>query len=179
MERTNCRSALVAVWATAIMLGGIVYAQQEAPSSSGHAIAGPVTPTHGERSRPIRDALRGWITDRNHQATNSPTSNLDSAPPEQVVSQPPQSEAPFLKDLAAWLSVPIPENATPGDISSAIQQALSKTLQYSGEVFSDTAFDECRAAIPTTKDTKTFETYHEFIKKVEGKKVIVIDTKPE
>ena len=89
--------------------------------------------------------------------------------------QRPQSEAPYLKELAEWLSVPIPKNATPGDIASAIKQALSETTRYSGAVLSAEAFEECRAAIPTTKDTKIFEAYHALITKVAGKKIIVLN----
>lgn len=78
-------------------------------------------------------------------------------------------------ELAEWLAVPIPKDATPSDISSAIKWALSdNSTLYPGEVLTDDAFEECRAAIPTTKDTETFESYHAFIKKVAGKRIVVL-----
>ena len=100
--------------------------------------------------------------------------------PGQVPGEPPDSlpapsEAPYLKDLAAWLSVPIPKDATSGDIEFAIKQAISESVRYSDEVLTDEAVMECRDAIPTTKDTKTFEAYHAFIKKIAGKKIIILD----
>lgn len=82
-----------------------------------------------------------------------------------------------MKELAEWLSVPIKDNATPGEISFAIRQALSETMRYSGEVLSDEAFEECRAAIPTTKDTEIFEAYHAFIKRIAGRIIVVIGLK--
>ena len=84
-------------------------------------------------------------------------------------------EAELLKNLATWLSIEIPENATPDIIALSIKQALDDSLQYRGEVLSVEASEECKAAIPTTKDTETFEAYHVFIKKIAGKRILVLD----
>lgn len=125
----------------------------------------------------IRERIHwGRRTDDDSQTERD---DLPAETQETAFSPPPQSESTHLKELAEWLSVPIPKDATPGDIAFAIRQALSDSTRYSGEVLSDEAFEECKAAIPTTKDTETFEAYHRFIKKVAGKKVIVIETKPE
>ncbi len=120
----------------------------------------------------IRERIqRGRQTDDDSQTERD---DLSAETQETSFSPPPQSESTYLKELAEWLSVPIPKDATPGDIAFAIRQALSETTRYSGEVLSDEAFEECKAAIPTTKDTETFAAYHRFIKKVAGKRVVVL-----
>lgn len=138
-------------------------------------------PSSGPEEKPklsIGDTFRGLVSGlkRNEDNTEVPApegENVGIRLP--LTSETSQPEAPYLKELAEWLSVPIPENATPATMSFAIRQALSGTVRYSGEVLSDEAFEECRAAIPTTKDTAIFEAYHAFIKKIVGKRIIVLN----
>ena len=77
----------------------------------------------------------------------------------------PASEAAYLREIATELRLSPSSDKTPGDIAFDIKQALGNAQSYRGEVFTDKAFEECKAAIPTAKDTKTFEAYHVFIKK--------------
>ena len=142
-------------------------------------------PSSGPEEHPKRsigETFRGLVSGLQRKgdddAVSAPGDELPTSG-SSLASATSQPETPYLKELAEWLSVPIPDNATPGEISFAIRQALSETLRYSGEVLSDEAYEECKAAIPTTKDTETFEAYHAFITKVAGKKLVVIDMKSE
>ena len=110
------------------------------------------------------------------RAENDAPTNAASDSAKSPVDMASQSEAPYLKSLASWLSVKIPRNATPGDIEFAIRQKFSE-IPYCGEVLSDEAFAECCAAIPTTRDTETFKAYHAFIKKIAGKRMVILECK--
>lgn len=91
---------------------------------------------------------------------------------------PPTSsnaEATYLREIATSLGLSPSSDKTPGDIASAIQQALGNSQKFRGEVLSDSAFRDCKDAIPTIKDTETFEAYHSFIKKVAGKRILILD----
>lgn len=171
--------ACCAAAASAVLLCGIAPAQDE-PVSPPNDVADKTVRVGNEAPRrSIMESVRGFVRDwRQRTGGNSQMeqNDLPDEPQEITPPPPPQSEAPFLKELAEWLSVPIPENATPGDIAFAIRHALSdNTTRYSGEVLSTEAFKECRAAIPTTKDRTIFDAYHKFIKKVAGKRILVLD----
>ena len=156
----------------AILLGGIATAQQESDLTSVSSLRVPESFRSETRYRSLSETFRG-IGSRLRRHEEEESAKERQEPPTALPS--PQSEASYLQELAEWLSVPIPENATSGDISFAIKQALSETTRYSGAVLSDEAFDECRAAIPTTKDTEIFEAYHAFVKKVAGKKLVLVE----
>lgn len=85
------------------------------------------------------------------------------------------SECESLKKIAEFLSIPTPSDFQPGDYEREILLKLRNAKPYKGEVLSTNAFEECKAAIPTKKDTETFESYHAFIKKIAGKRLIVIE----
>lgn len=87
---------------------------------------------------------------------------------------PPNAEATYLREIATSLGLSPSADKTPGDIAFDIKQALNNSLRYRGDVLSDT-FEECKAAIPSSKDTETFEQYHDFIRKVAGKRVLILD----
>ena len=160
----------------AVVLGCIVYAQQEAPLSNEESSETAASLGGEIRPHRFRGVFPSRISGRGKQSNDTLAWDIDSEPSRQdVVIPPPQSEAPFLEDLAEWLSVPIPENATPGDIALAIKQALSERVTSPDTVLSDESFKECYEAIPTTRDAEIFKAYHTFIKKVEGKKVIPIN----
>lgn len=85
------------------------------------------------------------------------------------------SECESLRTIATFLKIPTPTNFQPGDYEREILSKLREAKPYDGEVLTTDAFKECKAAIPTKKDTETFESYHAFIKKNAGKKILVID----
>lgn len=90
-------------------------------------------------------------------------------------SPPPSSEAVYLREIAGNLGLTPSPDKTPGDIAFDIKQALGTSLKYRDDTLSDEAFDECKADISTSKDRETFEQYHRFIKKVAGKRILVLD----
>ena len=90
-------------------------------------------------------------------------------------SNPPSSEAVFLRDIATSLGMSPSPDKTPGDIALDIKQAVGNSQKYHGEVLSDSSFEECKAAMPTSKDAETFEQYHRFIRKVAGKRILILD----
>lgn len=165
---------LCAFAASASMLVGVASAQpEEGIHLSDYPSMPGSTPIEAERRHQSPGARFRDLISRLPRPKGIVVTNVVQGTTKSPVAVPPQSEAPFLKSLASWLSVSIPNNATPGDIEFAIRQALSES-SYSGEVLSDEAFAECCAAIPTTKDTEIFKAYHAFIKKVAGKKIFVI-----
>ena len=91
-------------------------------------------------------------------------------------STPVVSESVYLREIAASLELSPSSDKTPGDIAFDIGQVLNSVQRYKGGVLSDQSFDECKAAIPTSKDTEIFEAYHAFIKKINGKRLIILDS---
>lgn len=89
---------------------------------------------------------------------------------------PVDSESFYLREIATTLGLAPSSDKTPGDIAFDISQVLNNTQRYKGGVLSDQSFDECKAAIPTSKDTEIFEAYHAFIKKINGKRLIILDS---
>lgn len=170
--------ACCAAAASAVLLCGIAPAQSEPVSPANDMADKAMRDGNEAPRRSIGESIRGRVRSWKHRTdgdSQMEQNDLPDEPQEITPPPPPQSEAPFLKELAEWLSVPIPENATPGDIAFAIRHALSdNTTRYSGEVLSAEAFEECRAAIPTTKDRTIFDAYHKFIKKVAGKRIVVL-----
>ena len=86
-------------------------------------------------------------------------------------------EASYLREIAAALGLSPSSDKTPGDIALDIEQVLKNSQAYKGDVFSDETFKECKAAIPTAKDTAIFEAYQAFIKKVAGKRILILESK--
>lgn len=172
--------ASCAIAGSASFLCGILFAQEDPISPSKDAV---VKNAQGDDNTPKRsfvESIRDCVRDRRQRKSGDSQMELDDLPVQPQDPPPPQSEAPFLRDLAAWLSVPIPENATPGDISFAVQQAFSIIPPYSGEVFSEESFKKYKAAFLTNKDAETFEAYHSFIKKIkeiEGKRIVILSSK--
>ena len=85
-------------------------------------------------------------------------------------------ESVYLREIAASLGLSPSSDKTPGDIAFDIGQVLNSVQRYKGGVLSDQSFDECKAAIPTSKDTEIFEAYHAFIKKINGKRLVILDS---
>ena len=90
-------------------------------------------------------------------------------------SSPPNSESSYLRELAEMLKLDVRPEKTPGDMAFDIQQRLNNRQMYSGEVLPSDSFEKASAAIRITKDQETFKAYHEFIRKVAGKAIIVLE----
>ncbi len=113
--------------------------------------------------------LTGCISKTDIFGNSSSTQPIPQPKPAPVVS-----ESVYLREVASSLGLSPSSDKTPGDIASDIGQVLNNAQRYKGGVLTDQAFDEYKAAIPTSKDTETFEAYHKFIKKIEGKKIIIV-----
>ena len=100
-------------------------------------------------------------------------------PPHSQRAQTPPAlpESEYLKEIASVLSVQVSKDDTPGDIAFKIKQCLGNAECYRGEVLSDESFELARSAIGVTADAETFAQYHKFIKKVAGRKVLIIISK--
>lgn len=90
---------------------------------------------------------------------------------------PLASEAAYLREIATVLGLSPSSDKTPGDIAFDIEQALKSSRAYKGAVFSDETFKECKAVLPTAKDMETLEAYHTFIKKIAGKRIVILECK--
>lgn len=96
------------------------------------------------------------------------------APP---VQPPPvrSSESSYLRELAELLKLNEGVEKTPGDIAFDIRQCLDNRQKYRGDVLSSDSFEKASAAIRITKDQETFKAYHEFISKIAGKTIVVLE----
>ena len=103
------------------------------------------------------------------------TSSTQPMPPPKPA--PAVSESGYLREIATSLGLSPSSDKTPGDIAFDISQILNNTQRYKGGVLTDQDFDECKAAIPTSKETEIFEAYHNFIKKIEGKGIVILNCK--
>lgn len=92
--------------------------------------------------------------------------------------QPPpaaSSESSYLRELAEVLKLNEGPEKTPGDIAFDIQQCLNNRQKYRGEVLSSDSFEKASTAIRISKDQETFKAYHDFISKIAGKTIIVLE----
>lgn len=85
------------------------------------------------------------------------------------------SEADFLREIAARLGIGATSDKTPGDIAFDIKQRLDTRLTYRGTVFSEAGFEKASAAIRIPEDQETLKEYHDFIRKIAGKRIIVFE----
>ena len=97
----------------------------------------------------------------------SPHEQRNQTPP-----APPESE--YLKEIASVLSIPVSKEDTPGDIAFKIKQCIGNAERYRGEVLSDESFELAKSAIGIPTDAETFKAYHAFIKKVIGKRIVIV-----
>ena len=88
---------------------------------------------------------------------------------------PPESE--YLKEIASVLSIPVSKDDTPGDIAFKIKQCIGNAERYRDEVLSEESFALAKSAIGIPTDAETFKAYHAFIKKVAGKRIVILDCK--
>lgn len=168
---------LCAFVVSVILLAGIAPIQQDgAMLRESGSICEVPSPIAAERHPKHRVNVLRDLTSKLNRSKNDATTDATQDSAKSPVAIASQSEAPYLKSLASWLSVKIPRDATPGDIECAIRQRFLET-HYPGEILSDEAFVECCAAIPTTRDTETFKAYHAFIKKIAGKRMVILECK--
>ena len=85
------------------------------------------------------------------------------------------SESNYLRELAEVLKLNEGPEKTPGDIAFDIRQCLNNRQKYRGEVLSSESFEKASAAIRISKDQETFKAYQEFISKIAGKTIIVLE----
>lgn len=85
------------------------------------------------------------------------------------------SESSYLRELAGMLKLDAGSDKTPGDMAFDIRQRLSNPQKYKGDVLSPESFELTSSAILMTKDRETFKAYHEFISKIAGKPIIVLE----
>ena len=87
----------------------------------------------------------------------------------------PSAEATYLREIAGTLKIGETPEKTSGDIAFDIQQRLSKSMTYKGTVLSPEAFAKACSAIRIAEDQEVFKSYHEFVGKVVGKKLIILE----
>ena len=87
----------------------------------------------------------------------------------------PSVEATYLREIAGTLKISATPDKTPGDIAFDIQQRLSKSVKYAGTVLAPEAFAKACSAVRIAEDQITFKSYHEFISKIAGKKLIILE----
>ena len=94
-----------------------------------------------------------------------------------LMQSPPvsSSESSYLRELAEVLKLNEGSEKTPGDIAFDIQQCLNNRQKYRAEVLSSESFEKASAAIRISKDQETFKAYHDFISKIAGKTIIVLE----
>ena len=85
------------------------------------------------------------------------------------------SESNYLRELAEVLKLNEGPEKTPGDIAFDIRQCLKNRQKYRGDVLSSDSFGKASAVIRIPKDQETFKAYHEFISKIAGKTIIVLE----
>lgn len=83
-------------------------------------------------------------------------------------------ESEYLREIALVFSIPVSKDDTPGDIAFKIKQYIGSTERYRGEVLSDESFEKAKSSIRIPADAETFRAYHIFIKKVVGKRIIIV-----
>ena len=87
----------------------------------------------------------------------------------------PSVETTYLREIAGVLKISETPDKTPGDFAFDIQQRLSKSMKYSGTVLAPEAFAKISSAIWVAEDRETFKSYHEFVGKIVGKKLIILE----
>lgn len=136
-------------------------------SSSAPSIADPKSvPSSGENERGFRLRLPRL----------TPVSQPVEEPTPTIADSRPSPELGYLKEIAQSLSIPVPPTDTSGDLSFKILNRLQRQEQFNGTVLTDESFADVKDAILSSKDKEAFAAYHAFIKKIAGKKVVIIDS---
>lgn len=84
-------------------------------------------------------------------------------------------ETRYLREIADILKIGCTPEKTQGDIAAEIQQRLSESVTYTGSVLTSEAFAKANSAIRIAEDQETFKSYHEFVGKIAGKKLIILE----
>ena len=93
-----------------------------------------------------------------------------------VPTRLPSQELKCLKEIAAKLSITVPNDDSPDNIAFLIKQRLEKTERYRGSVLSEENARDVKSQILEQSDAETFADYHAFIKKIAGKRILILET---
>ena len=173
-----------------VLIAGIAVAQSEprgVDSPQEKNVSVPVV--HDARKPLSGTAKRTWgakvlgvfpgkrdETERRRMEDDGPSvSERDSPQVTHIQPSTTPSESEYLGEIASVLSIPVSKDDTPGDIAFKIKQRIGHAERYRGEVLSDESFELAKSAIGIPADAETFTQYHKFIKKIEGKKVLILD----
>ena len=85
------------------------------------------------------------------------------------------SEATFLLDIAKRLGIEESPGRKPDEIAFDIEQRLNQSIKYRGGVMSSKSFGNVKDAILNSEDQEKFQAYHDFIHKVDGKRILIIE----
>ena len=151
---------------------------------------------HDPRSEDSRGSVLGKVIgtiglgsdnrgdDGSKKAEKGDLAPLERMPPQVSRINPPlPSELRYLKELAKELSIPVSDLDTPSDIALAIKtrikeaerQRIKNSERYGGEILSEESFEMVRSSIPIPSVEKVIVDYHNFIKKIAGKKFLIIE----
>ena len=171
-----------------VLASGVVVGQSESRGVNAFqekATCSPVV-VHGEQKtlqrekKKTRKLFSGkWDKTRRERTEEDGLSGSGRKPPHVSRAQTPptSSESEYLKEIASALSIPISTDDTPGDIAFKIKQSIGNAACYRGEVLSDESFEKAKSAIRIPTDAETFKAYHAFIKKIAGKRIVILGGK--
>ena len=148
-------------------------------------VQGSREPSPEDAKRRWVDKMRGVFSGKRDKVGHGRTeddgrsvSEMDVPNVVHVQAPPTPLESEYLKEIALVLSIHVSKDDTPGDIAFKIKQCIGGNAErYRGEVLSDESFEKARSAIRIPADAETFAGYHQFIKKIDGKRIIVLDSK--
>ena len=148
---------------------------------SGSVVHGTRKPLSGAKKRTwglgIFTSKRDQSGRRKMEEDELSVSGMESTHVTHIQTPATPSESDYLKEIASVLSIPVSKDDTPGDIAFKIKQCIGHAERYRGEVLSDESFELAKSAIGIPKDAETFKSYHDFIKKVEGKRIMILECK--
>ena len=131
-------------------------------------------PRIGDRFRSIFPKKGEAKSDESSVGTivgDADSAKIDLAtPPHQA-----QSEAFWLKKIAAALSIHVTDDDQPDNIAFKIEQRLLSAEKYKGGVMSEESAANIKEAIVSDADAEIFAAYHAFIQKIAGKKLLILD----
>ena len=87
----------------------------------------------------------------------------------------PSAESAYLHEIAGVLKIDETPDKTPGAMAFDIRQRLSKVVTYNGAVLSPESFTKTCSVIRIAEDQEVFKSYHDFVGKIAGKKLIVLE----
>ena len=145
----------------------VIHDSQKTPS-------GDTKRTWGDKVLGIFPSMRDKIGHRRTENDGLSVSEGESPRATQIQTPTTPSESEYLKEIASLLSIPVLMDDTPEHIAFKIKDRIGHAERYRGEVLSDESFELAKSAIGIRADAETFAEYHKFIKKIAGRKVLII-----